>query len=88
MGLSIKNQETHDLIRKLAEVTGESMTTAVTVAVRERLERMGPSEDAIRARADSMLAIGRRAAPHMSEEARTKDHAEILYDERGLPRGR
>jgi hypothetical protein len=34
MGLNIKNQETHRLIQELAKLKGESMTTAVTEAVR------------------------------------------------------
>jgi antitoxin VapB len=38
MGLNIKNAETHQLVQELAALTGESQTTAVTVAVRERLE--------------------------------------------------
>lgn len=37
-GLNIKNEETHQLAEELAELTGESMTAAVTAAVREGLE--------------------------------------------------
>ena len=40
MGLSIKNGETERAIRELADLTGESMTGAVTQAVRERLDRL------------------------------------------------
>ena len=39
MGLNIKNEETCRLARDLATLTGESMTGAITVALRERLER-------------------------------------------------
>jgi antitoxin VapB len=39
-GLNIKNAETHRLVKELAALTGESMTAAVTNAVRERLERV------------------------------------------------
>jgi hypothetical protein len=39
-GLNIKNEETHQLVRELARLTGESMTAAVTEAVRERLDRV------------------------------------------------
>ena len=38
MSLNIKNEETHRLARELAVLTGESMTGAITVALRERLE--------------------------------------------------
>jgi antitoxin VapB len=40
MSLNIKNEETHRLVQELASLTGESMTAAVTEAVRERLERV------------------------------------------------
>ena len=39
MSLNIKNEETCRLARELAQLTGESMTGAITVALRERLER-------------------------------------------------
>ena len=39
MALSIKTDEADRLARQLARLTGETMTSAVTVALRERLER-------------------------------------------------
>jgi antitoxin VapB len=39
MALSIKTAEADKLARSLAQLTGESMTEAVTVALRERLAR-------------------------------------------------
>ena len=39
MALSIKTDEADALARRLARLTGESMTKAVTVALRERLAR-------------------------------------------------
>ena len=39
MRLNIKNEETQRLVRELAQLTGETMTGAITVALRERLER-------------------------------------------------
>ena len=35
MSLNIKNAETHQLVQELAELTGETQTMAVTIAVRE-----------------------------------------------------
>jgi antitoxin VapB len=40
MALNIKAEQADRLVRELAAETGESITTAVTVAVRERLERL------------------------------------------------
>lgn len=39
MALSIKTAEADELARSLARLTGESMTEAVTIALRERLAR-------------------------------------------------
>ncbi len=38
VALNIKNEATHRLARKLARATGESITVAVTEAIRERQE--------------------------------------------------
>jgi antitoxin VapB len=83
MRLHIENQEAHDLARELARLTGESMTKAVTEAIRERLERerRRRGEEAVVARA---MAIARRVASYPREDRRP--HGEILHDERGLPR--
>jgi antitoxin VapB len=40
MGMNIKNKEAYRLTKQLAKLTGESLTTAVTEAVRERLDRV------------------------------------------------
>ncbi len=44
MAINLKSPETERLIRRLADVTGESITEAVLEAVRQRLER----EEAVR----------------------------------------
>ncbi|CAA7612164.1 type II toxin-antitoxin system VapB family antitoxin [Magnetospirillum sp. UT-4] len=84
MGLNIKNPETGRLIHELASLTGESMTTAVTEAVRERLERLRGHEAG--PLAERLRAIGRDCAARLKEPYRSIDHGELLYDERGLPR--
>ena len=83
MSLNIKNAETHQLVQELAELTGETQTMAVTIAVRERLEKVRHRHEA--GLADRMLAIGRDTAPRLREPFRTADHGDVLYDERGLP---
>jgi antitoxin VapB len=84
MSLNIKNERTYRLARELASVTGENLTAAVTLAVEERLERVRRHQQA--GLADRLLAIGRDCAAHLQEPYRSVDHAEVLYDERGLPR--
>jgi antitoxin VapB len=39
MSLNIKDEETHLLVRELAELKGETMTAAVKTSVKERLDR-------------------------------------------------
>jgi antitoxin VapB len=84
MGLNIKNEQTHRLVQELAALTGESMTAAVTAAVRERLDRIRRERGT--SLADRLLAIGKDCAAHLEEPFRSADHADLLYDERGLPR--
>ena len=84
MGLNIKNEEANRLIHELADSTGESLTTAVTIAVRERLERVQQREPGDVAK--KLLQIGKRCAAHLKEPFRTIEHGELLYDEKGLPK--
>lgn len=84
MGMNIKNDETQKLVRELSGITGESLTTAITEAVRERLERVQSQHgDGL---ADRLLRIGKDCAAHLSEPFRSTEHGDILYDEKGLPR--
>jgi antitoxin VapB len=84
MGLNIKNDEAHRLAQELAALTGESMTAAVTAAVRERLDRVRRERGVTLA--DRLLKIGRECAARLKEPIRSVAHADLLYDERGLPR--
>lgn len=84
MGLNIKNEETHRLALELAALTGESMASAVAVAVRERIARV--KQGASSTLADRLMAIGKDCATHMKEPYRSLDHGALLYGEDGLPR--
>jgi antitoxin VapB len=69
MSLNIKNSETERLVRELTGATGESVTGAITVAVRERLERLSlGSETAVSARAARLTDIARDAASRWKRE--------------------
>jgi antitoxin VapB len=84
MSLNIKNEEAHRLARELAELTGENLTVAVTVAVRERLDRVRRQRGV--SLVDRLLAIGKDCAAHLKEPYRSIDHGELLYAEQGLLR--
>jgi antitoxin VapB len=84
MGLNIKSEETYRLVKELSEITGESLTAAVTEAVRERLERVRRERNG--GLASRLLAIGQDCAKHLKEPFRSVDHGDLLYDELGLPK--
>lgn len=84
MSLNIKNDEAHRLAQELAQLTGESMTSAVTEALRERLARLRGARGG--SLADRLMAIGKDCARRLKPELRDVNHGALLYDERGLPR--
>jgi antitoxin VapB len=87
VSLNIKNDEAERLARELAAVTGESLTRAVTVAIRERLDRLQHRDEAAAAeRAARLREIAQDAAGRWAQPYRTADHGDLLYDESGLPR--
>jgi antitoxin VapB len=86
MRLNIDAQEAQNLAHELSKLTGESLTVAVTEAIRERLERLQNTEG--RGLADRLLRIGKDCAAHLEEPLRSADHGTILYDDRGFPRPR
>ena len=59
------------------------MSAAVTIAVRERRDRV--LADRSGGLAERMLEIGQDCAGRLPEQVRAIDHGEMLYDENGLP---
>lgn len=57
MALHIQNPEVDEMVRELTLVTGESITHAVSVAVRERLKRVKAAglDPTLRADIDAMI---------------------------------
>jgi antitoxin VapB len=84
MSLNLKNEETNRLAHELAGLTGETLTAAVTTALRERLERLQQTKRG--ALSDRLLKIGKDCAAHLQEPFLSVDHGDLLYDERGLPK--
>ena len=84
MGLNIKNQETCQLASELAGLTGETMTGAITIALRERLARERRVRDAAQ-RLREMRAIADRCARLLAPGPSAVEHGNLLYDERGMP---
>jgi len=83
MALNIRNREAERLADELARLTGETKTRAVTVALRDRLERVRRKRSG-RRRARELEEIAAHCASLPVRDARTPE--EILgYDQRGLP---
>jgi antitoxin VapB len=82
MGLNVKNPEAHRLAQAIAKATGETLTRAVTEALRERYERLRVRRG--KASVEELLAIAKRASAQV--KGHYLDHAEFLYDQHGLPK--
>ena len=85
MSLNIKNEETCRLASELAQLTGETMTGAITVALKERLERE-KRERSVEALVHELHTIGQRCAKLLRDGPSAVEHGDFLYDERGLPK--
>lgn len=82
--LNIKNAEAYELATEIAGITGESLTTVVLAALRERASRTRRFRDRD-ARIARLLEHGRRYAALSDRDRRSADEI-IGYDERGLPK--
>jgi antitoxin VapB len=85
MALSIKDPEADRLAREIAERTGETLTGAIVVALRERLARLRPRPARPSRLIEDMREISRRVAALPRLDNRS-DEEIIGYDEDGLPR--
>ena len=83
MPLNIKDDDTQALTKRLASLTGESLTQAVKQAVRERLAQVEKTRHAIRL-ADELDHIALHCADLPRRDGRSAEQI-IGYDERGLP---
>jgi antitoxin VapB len=84
MALSIKMPEADRLARRLAETTGETITIAVLLALRERLEREERKKEGSRQLISDLMSIAHHCASLPVIDDRTED--EIMgWDENGLP---
>jgi len=82
MAFNIKDPEADRLVRELADRTGETLTEAIVVSVRERLSRI--REARTPSLAEEIGRIAKRCGSRPVLDARTPD--EILgYDDAGLP---
>ena len=84
MPLNIKDEQTHEMARKLAALTGESMSRAVKTAIEERLNRCERAKNR-KGVAEKLNRLAEYCASLPTYDDRTDDEI-IGYDENGLPR--
>jgi antitoxin VapB len=84
MPMNIKSPEAERLARKVAGLTGETLTGAIVAALQERLDRIESGSNR-RLLVEQLEEIARRSAALPIVDRRSPD--EILgYDENGIPR--
>ena len=82
--LNIKNEEAYQLARELADRNGETVTSAVTIALKERLDRQKPNPKA--GLAEWLDEITKHTAEAMKDLPSSDKIGDLLYDkETGLP---
>jgi antitoxin VapB len=84
LAISIKSPETDRLARQLAAATGETITVAITIAMRQRLDLVERKRRNKAALLEEIRAISHHCASLPVLDTRSED--EILgYDENGIP---
>ena len=81
--LNIKSEDAYRLASRLAELTGESLTSVVTKALRAELDRRERQCD-MQARVDHVMEIAKEIRAHMREPV--SSDTSWMYDEDGLPK--
>lgn len=83
MPLNIKDSDTHALAKRLASLTGESLTKAVKRAIQERLAQVERAQGGT-GLADELDHIALHCAGLPRRDRRSANEI-IGYDEHGLP---
>ncbi len=82
MALSIRNERAEQLAREIAQLTGYNMTSAIIMALEEKLERLQRFRK-VNSKLDEIMVISRRCSALPDLDTRSPD--EILgYDEHGV----
>jgi antitoxin VapB len=84
VSLNIKNPQAHQLAQELAALTGESLTTAVILALENRL-REEKEKRQPKSKSERMLEFAKRFSEGMDPTFHSSDVDKLLYDENGLP---
>jgi antitoxin VapB len=81
--LFLKHPDADRLARRVARITGETLTQAIVTALAERLDRLEAKRKG-RSLADDLRDIGERCAARPVLDPKAADP--VAYDRQGLPR--
>jgi antitoxin VapB len=81
MQINIKSQKARELVDQITNRTGETLTDAIIAALKERLQKLTIEERL--ARVDE---ITKDITSRLQEPWKSSDHADLLYDELGIPK--
>lgn len=79
--MNIKNEEAHRLAAQVASIYEETLTEAVTVALRERLARAQADD-----RLGRLRTLAHEISTRMPKDMTRESVDSMLYNESGLPR--
>jgi len=82
--LNIKSDDAYRMASRLSELTGDSLTTVVTKALRAELDREQRLRDKATLRL-RLLTLADEISANMPDDI-TSDHGWLYDDETGLPR--
>ena len=91
MSLNIKNDQTYELVKELAVMKGLSLTSAVTIAVQNEIDREKAARDANsqprkKSRSELLKEFSKQCAPLFKDGRTGNGLISELYDENGLPK--
>ena len=84
MQLNIKSDDAYQLATELAALTGESLTGAVTTALRERLARERREREKA-SKVERIMALAADIRQRLGPDVHSTD-TDDFYDELGLPK--
>ncbi|MBY0505033.1 MAG: type II toxin-antitoxin system VapB family antitoxin [Bryobacteraceae bacterium] len=84
MALSIRNPEAEAMAREIAELTGESLNSAVTEALRNRLRELKDNQADQEKLLDELMEIAHRCASLPVRSQEPEDQT-LGYDRWGIP---
>jgi hypothetical protein len=91
MNLNIKNHQTYELVKELATMKGLSLTSAVTVAVQNEIDREKAEREKVQQatqpkRSELLMSFAKEYSKRVKNPIHSWDVDALLYGEDGLPK--